>query len=117
MVCEYGMSAELGNRTFGRPDREIFIGGEYYKEKDYSEETSKVIDKEVRKIIDKCYDRAKDLIIKNKAKLEKLAKALLEKETLDSSEVDKLFEMMGPIKKIKKPAETPYILKKETENG
>jgi len=92
MICEYGMSKVLGNRTFGRPDREIFIGGEYFKEKDYSEETAKIIDKELRKIIDGCYKRAKNLLTKNKHKLEKLATALLEKETLDGEEVDEILK-------------------------
>ena len=90
MVCEYGMSDELGPRTFGKRDQEIFIGRDLLKEKNYSEETSRKIDDEVKKIIDTCYEKAKMLLKDNKEKLEKLANALLEREVLDGAEVDKI---------------------------
>ncbi|MCX5776797.1 MAG: ATP-dependent zinc metalloprotease FtsH [Candidatus Firestonebacteria bacterium] len=88
MVTFYGMSEKLGTRTYGRPDREIFIGGSYMQEKDYSEDTSKKIDEEVRNIIEGCYIKAKKLLTKNRAKLEKIALALLERESLDGAEVE-----------------------------
>lgn len=90
MITAYGMSEKLGRRTYGRPDREVFIGGSYMQEKDYSEDTAKKIDNEVRKIIDGCYKKAKILILKHKASVEKVAKRLLEKELLDGAEVDEL---------------------------
>lgn len=90
MVCEYGMSDELGPRTFGKRDQEIFIGRDLLKEKNYSEDTSKKIDEELRKIIDNCHERAKALLKDNKEKLVKLANTLLEKEVLDGGEVDKI---------------------------
>ncbi|MFH1825626.1 MAG: ATP-dependent zinc metalloprotease FtsH [Candidatus Firestonebacteria bacterium] len=113
MVCEYGMSKVLGNRTFGRPDREIFIGGEYFKEKDYGEDIAKVIDKEVKKIIDECYEKAKDLLIKNKYKLEKIAIALLEKEILDGQEVDEIIKEASKVEKVKKNVAAGFSLRVE----
>jgi len=97
MVCEYGMSDKLGPRTFGKRDQEVFIGRDLLKEKNYSEETSKTIDEEVRKIIDTCHERAKTLLKENKEKLMKLSNALLEKEVLDGTEVDNI---INPTKEI-----------------
>ena len=73
------------------------------QEKDYSEDTSKMIDEEVRNIIEDCYKKAKDLLTKNKAKLEKIALALLERESLDGAEVEEI--ITG--KKKTPPAEPP----------
>ncbi|MEA3369625.1 MAG: ATP-dependent zinc metalloprotease FtsH [Candidatus Ratteibacteria bacterium] len=87
MVCEFGMSEKLGNLTLGRKDSQVFLGRDIVKEKNYSEETARKIDTEVRKIIDECYGRAGDLLKENKDKLEKLARTLLEKEVLTSEEV------------------------------
>lgn len=90
MICEYGMSS-LGPRTFGKKDRQIFLGRDIAEMKDYSDETADSIDKEVKSIIDKCYDRAKDLIGKNKNKLEAIAKELKEKETLEGKDLERLW--------------------------
>ncbi len=90
MVCEFGMSEKLGNLTLGRKDSQVFLGRDIIKEKNYSEETARKIDEEVRKIIDECYERAADLLKENKDKLEKLARALLEKEVLTSEEVKQI---------------------------
>ncbi len=88
MVCEYGMSEKLGHLTFGRRHGQIFLGRDFYEEeRNYSNETAQGIDIEVKKIVEDCYRRAKDLLLKNKDKLEKLALALLEKEVLDGEEV------------------------------
>lgn len=92
MVCEYGMSSKLGLRTFGKKDREVFIGRDLLKEKNYSEETATKIDDEVSSIINKCYKRAKDILKVNMAILEKIANTLLEKEVLDGAEVDKIID-------------------------
>ena len=90
MVCEFGMSEKLGNLTLGRKDSQVFLGRDIVKERNYSEETARKIDAEVRKIIDECYERAADLLKENKDKLEKLARALLEKEVLTSEEVKQI---------------------------
>ncbi|MFH1075132.1 MAG: ATP-dependent zinc metalloprotease FtsH [Candidatus Firestonebacteria bacterium] len=106
MVTAYGMSEKLGTRTYGRPDREVFLGGSYMQEKDYSEDTSKKIDEEVRCIIEDCYNKAKKLLTKNKAKLEKIALALLEKEMLDGAEVE---EIITGKKRIPKEPPVPPV--------
>jgi len=98
MVREYGMSEELGPRTFGERDELIFLGkelGEHHK--DYSEQIAYKIDQEVDKIIKNCYRKAKELLLKNKNKLDKIAKILLEKETIEGEDLETLFK---DIKKI-----------------
>lgn len=90
MVTRYGMSEKLGHLTFGRPHEQIFLGRDITEEKDYSEETARAIDREVRKIVDECYARAKELLKKNKKKLSLLAETLLEREVMDGEEVAQL---------------------------
>ncbi|MEW6097150.1 MAG: ATP-dependent zinc metalloprotease FtsH [bacterium] len=90
MVCEYGMSNELGPIAFGRRDQEVFLGRDFFKEKNYSEQVAFKIDTEIHKIIDSCNKRSEKLLQENKDKLDKLANALIEKETLESQEIDKI---------------------------
>jgi cell division protease FtsH len=90
MVCEWGMSENLGPLTFGRKDEEIFIGREIAKHKDYSESTAELIDNEIRKIVEEAQRRAEDIIRKNLDKLHRIASALLEKEILDGTEIEEL---------------------------
>jgi cell division protease FtsH len=89
MVCQYGMS-DLGPLTYGERDDLIFLGKELTMHKNFSEKTSEFIDKEVRKIIEKNYKRAEDLLTKNKTKLKRIAAALLEKEVLTADEITAL---------------------------
>jgi len=93
MVCDYGMSQRLGNLTFGKSHGPVFLGRDLTREKDYSEDTAKLVDDEVKKIVDKCYSRAKDIIEENKDKLKLLANALLDKEVLDAEEVRKTIDL------------------------
>jgi len=90
MVTEWGMSEKLGPLTFGKRDEQIFLGKELAKHKDYSEKTAIDIDEEVKKIVVDAYTSAKKLLTESKDLLEALAKALLEKETMDALEVDDL---------------------------
>jgi cell division protease FtsH len=90
MVCEWGMSEKLGPLTFGKKQEEIFLGREIARHRDYSEETAKKIDEEVRKIIDKSEKRVITIIKEHIKELHLLAKALLEKEVLTGDEIDKL---------------------------
>ena len=90
MVCDYGMSERLGNYTLGKSHGPIFLGRDIAHERDYSEETARIVDEEVKHIVDSCYARAKELISANKEKLTALAQALLEKEVLDVEEVKKI---------------------------
>jgi len=90
MVCEYGMSEELGPLTFGKKEGQIFLGREFTQHRDYSEMTAQRIDREVRDIVIWAYKKAAQLIKDNLDTLHKIAKALLEKETLNSSELDEI---------------------------
>jgi len=89
MVCEWGMS-ELGPATFGKKEEAIFLGREFAQHQDYSEATAIEIDKEVRRILDKAYKAAHEIINANKASLDRIARKLLERETLDGSEVNEI---------------------------
>ncbi len=95
MVCEYGMSKKLGNLTFGKKDREVFLGRDLLREKDYSEHTAIAIDEEVRKIVDDCHNRATELLRGHQVELKKLSDRLLEKEVLEAEEVKELIGMNG----------------------
>jgi cell division protease FtsH len=86
MVCEWGMS-ELGPLTFGRPEQEIFLGRDFGRTQDYSQETANQIDAEVKRIVTSAYDTAKQLIENNQKAMHRIARTLLEKEVLDGDEV------------------------------
>jgi cell division protease FtsH len=90
MVCELGMSENLGPLTFGKKEEMVFLGREISSHKDYSEETAVQIDKEVRTIIERAYSKAKGLLEENLDKLHLLATSLLEREVLDGDEMDRL---------------------------
>jgi cell division protease FtsH len=90
MVCEYGMSENLGPLTFGKKDEEIFLGREIAQHRDYSEETARKIDQEVNDLISDNYQKTNRLIKGNFDTLNKLATALLERETLDGHEIDEI---------------------------
>jgi cell division protease FtsH len=90
MVCEWGMSDVLGPLTFGKKEEAIFLGREISQHRDYSEQTAQTIDREVRDIVERNYQRAKQMIGENIAALHRIAEALLEYETIDGEEVDKL---------------------------
>jgi len=90
MVTEYGMSDSLGPITLGRKEHQIFLGRDISQERDYSEEIANKIDKEVRKIIESAYTQAKEILSKNKRKLKKVARNLIERETLEGKELDML---------------------------
>lgn len=88
MVCQFGMSEKLGMVQYGEEDGYVFLGREMVRRKDYSESTAREIDEEVRRIIDSRYQLAKTLIEQHRDKLEIIANALLEFETLDGTQVD-----------------------------
>ncbi|MEI7727929.1 MAG: ATP-dependent zinc metalloprotease FtsH [Verrucomicrobiota bacterium] len=87
MVCQYGMSDKMGMVQYGEEDGYVFLGREMVRRKDYSESTAREIDEEVKILIESSYKCAKDLILANRDKLEIIANALLEFETLDGSQV------------------------------
>jgi len=87
MVTRFGMSEKLGHLTFGHKEEQIFLGRDIMEERNYSDQTALVIDQEIRKIVDECYERAKAELAKNQDKLKVLAEALLEKEIMDVNEI------------------------------
>ena len=88
MVCEWGMSEKLGPMTFGKKEEQIFLGRDFTQQQDYSEHTAVEIDREVRRIIQDGYNRAKEILTANLGLLHRVAKELLEKEVLDGAEID-----------------------------
>jgi cell division protease FtsH len=82
MVCEYGMSEKLGTLALGRRSHNPFLGRDYNDERNYSEEVARMIDEEVRSIVDRAHTRAMDLLNSNREKLDAVVAALLERETL-----------------------------------
>ncbi len=91
MVTKYGMSDRIGTITLGSDQDEVFIGRDWGHEKSYSEETAGVIDEEIKKIIDKAYKEAKEILIAHKDKLDKVAEVLVEKEKISGEEFDAIF--------------------------
>ncbi|NWF77434.1 MAG: ATP-dependent zinc metalloprotease FtsH [Chloroflexi bacterium] len=96
MVTEYGMSEKLGPRTFGQRQELVFLGREISEQRDYSDKIAQEIDEEVHNIIQRAYDTAKKILTENKAKLKQLAEELIAHETLDESELNKIFEGLAP---------------------
>jgi|UniRef100_A0A7C5ALQ8 cell division protease FtsH len=90
MVCNWGMSEELGPITFGRREEHVFLGREIVQPKDFSEETARLIDHAMKNLVDQAYQKAKDLLSSHRAELQALAQALLERETLDGQEIDRI---------------------------
>ena len=87
MVTKYGMSKELGTIAYGENEEEVFLGRSVTKQQNMSEETAKKVDAEVKKIVDKGYERAKKVLTDKIDDLHKLAKALLIYETLSGDEI------------------------------
>jgi cell division protease FtsH len=86
MVCEWGMS-KLGPLTFGKKEEQIFLGRELAQHRDFSEETAREIDAEVRRFVNKGYENAKKCILDHKEALGRIAEALLDREVLDANEL------------------------------
>jgi len=91
MVCEYGMS-RLGPLTFGKKEEQIFLGREIAQHRDFSEETARQIDLEVRRLIDEAYQSAHTIVESHADAMHRIAAALLERETIDAEEVKMLIE-------------------------
>jgi len=104
MVCEFGMSDRLGNLTYGKRERQMFLGRDLFEERNYSEQTAVLIDEEIRRLVDTAHERARQTLAAHRAKLDLLASTLLEKEVLDGEEVKQL---VGPIPAPPSPAAVP----------
>ena len=96
MVTQYGMSAKLGPMTFGQKDSQPFLGKEFGHSPDYSGEVAIEIDREIRALIDEAHDEALEILVANRAILEELAEALLERETVEKEELAALLAKVTP---------------------
>ncbi len=92
MVCEWGMSEKLGPLNYGKKDEHIFLGKEIQRQRDFSDDTARDIDGELRRIVTNCFDRARRILRDNNDILHAIAKNLLEKEVLDGQEIDRIIE-------------------------
>ncbi len=99
MICEFGMSDKLGTVTYKKPEAEVFLGRDLAHDRGYSEKTAQDIDQEVKDMLSSAFNKVKDLLEKNRDKLNALAKALIEKEILNADEVSQVIGLP--------PAETP----------
>ena len=90
MVCEWGMSEKLGPLTFGKNEEHIFLGREFARHKDYSEDPAMLIDAEIRRIVTDCASKARQILEENLERLHALARALLERESLDGEEIARI---------------------------
>jgi len=105
MVTKYGMSDKLGNMIFGNENDEVFLGRDYGHTSNISDEVAGIIDNEVKHIIDSAYDRTLSLLRENIDKLNKLAEVLLEKEKVEGTEFEAIFD--GVL--LEAPIPTPQI--------
>ncbi|MFP6626085.1 MAG: ATP-dependent zinc metalloprotease FtsH [Deltaproteobacteria bacterium] len=97
MVCEWGMSEELGPVQFGKPTGEVFLGMEMGQKSELSEDTARRIDLEVSKMLNDAYTKAKEIVQAHLKALHAMAAALLEREVLDSEEIDVIIRQNGAI--------------------
>jgi cell division protease FtsH len=109
MVCEWGMSEEFGPMALGKKDDEVFLGRDMAHIKDYSDETAKLIDLEVKRILGDAYGRAKTILQDNVELLHSLSLALVDRETLTGVEVSKIIngETLAPVQNGIKPSVAP----------
>ena len=106
MVCEYGMSEELGPLTLGKRQRMVFLGRDFAEDRNYSDRTAVQIDQEVRKLVDNAYQRARAELTAHRGQLKQLSDALLEKEVLDGEEVKRL---VGIVSQPREPGAVPAV--------
>ncbi len=113
MVCEWGMSEKLGPLSFGKKEEQIFLGREISQHRDYSEETARLIDAEVRRIVEEGYDEANQIVKDNIEVLHSIAEALLTYETIDGQDVERIME--GKQIDRPKPLETVLVSPEEAD--
>jgi cell division protease FtsH len=113
MVKEYGMSERLGTVALGHKEELVFLGREIGEQKNYSEKTAEAIDEEIRQLIDEGYARAVEIITAHREVLDRLAAALIQLETLDVDNLDRIFRGEPPVEG-GTPVETPQPTPPET---
>jgi cell division protease FtsH len=87
MVCEFGMSEKLGPLTLGQKQGEVFLGRDFTTHQDYSDQIAYEIDQEIRRLVDEAYERAGDILTRHRERLDTIARALIERETLEKEEL------------------------------
>ena len=92
MVCEWGMSEKMGPLTYGSKEEQVFLGKDISSQKNFSDQTAKLIDQEVKTLVVGGYTRATELLKQNRDKLEEMAQALLEHETLDAKDIQNILD-------------------------
>jgi cell division protease FtsH len=96
MVTKWGLSEKLGPLTYSEEDGEVFLGRSVTKHKEVSDETAHVIDEEIRSVIDRNYQRAKDILTQNMDKLHNMAQALIKYETIDMEQINDIMSGRPP---------------------
>ncbi len=107
MVCELGMSEEIGPVYLNDDEHTVFLGRDFNRRKDLSEEMAKKIDHEIRRLIDTAYQKAKDILTQRRDDLDRISKILLERETITGQELTDLLEGRDPFTPIASPPSTP----------
>jgi cell division protease FtsH len=113
MVCEWGMSDELGPLTYGKKEEQIFLGREIAQHRDFSEETARQIDVAVKQIIVDAQAKVISLLTENRDILDRVAAELLEKETIVLDDIEIIMEELHPEKYKRQPKKEPQPLPKE----
>ena len=90
MVCEWGMSEKMGPLTYGSKEEQVFLGKDFSQQKNFSDQTAKLIDQEVKALVMSGYEKAREIITEHRDSLEKMALALLDRETLNASEIKEI---------------------------
>jgi cell division protease FtsH len=112
MVKEYGMSERLGTVALGHKEELVFLGREIGEQKNYSEKTAEAIDEEIRRLIDEGYQKAVEIITGHRDVLDRIAAALIQFETLDGDNLERVFRGEPPVGP---PAETPQPVPTESQ--
>jgi len=113
MVTQWGMSERLGPRSFGRKEEMVFLGREISEQRDYSEKVAEEIDEEVRRLIDKAYKTAKELLTEHRAKLDEVVEHVLIEETIDGDNLHRLLD--SPVGELPLPTPAKPTPKQEDE--
>ena len=116
MVMQWGMSDELGPIAFGDRDEQVFLGKEIAVRKDYSEHTAQSIDDEVKRIVMECFNRARKILAEHEEELHRVANALLERESLDSDDIQIILSN-GTLPPVKKKPQYPTRKTETDESG
>jgi cell division protease FtsH len=110
LICDYGMTSELGPLSYGEKDEQVFLGRDLNRRRDYSERTAEVIDNLMRTIVEEQYARARDILTQHRDELDRLAAALLEYELLDREDILKVTKGLP----LESPKKTRTIAKKQS---